>query len=61
MDFTTLIASISQVGFPVVCCYLLITRVINRLDNITDSINNLQKTIVYVNAERPVKRKRRYL
>lgn len=42
------LTAISQVGFPVVCCYLLINKVITRLDNINGSLDSLQKTLLYV-------------
>ena len=45
-----IIAAISQVGFPVVCCYLLINKIITRLDNISNNLDNLQQTLLYINT-----------
>lgn len=42
------ITAVSQVGFPVVCCYLLIRQVNTRLDNINNNLDGLQKTLLYI-------------
>lgn len=47
MEYTEIITAISQVGFPVVCCYLLLTKGFKKIDEVTDALNKLQQTILY--------------
>lgn len=47
-----LLTAVSQVGFPVFCCYLLIKQIITRLDNITLALENLQTTLLFISTEK---------
>lgn len=50
MEITAIVTAVSQVGFPIICCYMLIKQVISRLDRLNVSLENLQDTLLYINT-----------